>query len=55
MLQGDIKILLDGSDDGENGTIRLTVNKLTGEDVDGVPGNATSVASQNITVTDLVN
>lgn len=52
---GDIKILLDGSDAGENGTIRLTVNKLTGEDVDGVPGSATSVGSQNISVADLVN
>ena len=52
---GDIKILLDGSSDGENGTIRLTVNKLTGEDVNGVPGNATSVVSQNISVADLVN
>jgi len=52
---GDIKIILDGSDDGETGTIRLTVNKLTGEDVDGVPGNATSVGSQNISVADLVN
>jgi len=52
---GDIKILLDGSDEGETGTIRLTVNKLTGEDVDGVPGNATSVGSQNISVADLVN
>ena len=52
---GDIKIILDGSDEGETGTIRLTVNKLTGEDVDGVPGNATSVGSQNISVSDLVN
>ena len=51
----DIRIILEGSDDGENGIIRLTVNKLTGEDVNGIPGTATTVGRQNITVTDLVN
>ena len=52
---GEIKIILKGSDDGENGTIRLMVNKLTGEDVNGVPANATSVGSQDIDVVDLIN
>ena len=52
---GDIKIILNGSDDGENGTIRLTVNQLTGRDINGVPSDATSVGSQNISVTDLSN
>jgi hypothetical protein len=53
--KGDIRILLEGSDEGENGIIRLTVNNLTGEDVNGVPSDATSVGFQNIYVTDLVN
>ena len=52
---GEIKIILEGSDEGENGTIRLTVNRLTGARVDGIPAYATSVSSQNILVTDLVN
>lgn len=52
---GEIKIVLNGSDEGESGTIRLTVNRLSGADVDGVPGDATSVASQNISVIDLAN
>jgi Putative cell wall-binding domain len=48
-------------DDGESGTIRLTVNRLTGDstatDSDGnaIPANAASVANQNITVSDLAN
>ena len=52
---GDIKINLPGSDDGENGTIRLTVNRLNGADIKGVPGTATNIGSQNISVTDLAN
>jgi hypothetical protein len=51
----DIRIVLNGSDDGENGTIRLTVNQLTGADINGIPSDATSVANQNICVTDLIN
>lgn len=52
---GDIKIILSGSDDGENGTIRLTVNKLNGAEILGVPDTATIVGIQNISVTDLAN
>jgi hypothetical protein len=49
----NIKVAVDG-DDGENGTIRLSVNKLNGElDANDVPANATNVTSKNLTVTDL--
>ena len=51
----DIYVVLHDSDEGETGKIRLTVNKLTGGDVneDGAPDNATSITSTNITVDDL--
>jgi len=52
----DLRIVLRDSAEGENGKIRLTVNRLSGAlNADGVPAYATSVTSINITVTDLIN
>ncbi|MHB8125717.1 MAG: cell wall-binding repeat-containing protein [Desulfitobacteriaceae bacterium] len=51
----NLKIAVTSDTEGESGTIRISVNKLSGVlDDNGVPSYATSVTSKNLTVTDLV-